>query len=400
MARTCPHPKQWYAIPWSGTAIYTQHPPIHGRQLAVKWDDWSYTMLASEEPAGPYISKASALYPSGFCEALADGLLGHIGTKPERKRVKLTPRQELTDPLSSSSYSHVHALPKIGAVAQLRGPQAQKKEVDFDGSVGGMRNTTRSTFKVPGHLLIGPQLHDLVNGVLEADTKFETMIFEAIDRKEHDDKYMQDVVNKLRVILGTALGMNVPTDATLAAEYEDTSSVVRDRLLGAWANKAKDPAAFVAEWFRHGAPGGVTSDNSNLGRVWPEHPDPGQELDPDDLEMEKADFANYLNVDNNPKIKELVDAFKKKGYVKGFRTKAQVKQHVGDTFVINNLLVIAKTKYDEKLRKFTEKLRTVLDLKRSGVTKATRLTHKSELPRVTDAITSLCDLLADIEGIR
>ena len=61
MTRACPHPKQWYAIPWSGQAIHTQHPPIQGRQLAVKWDDWSHSMLASEEPAGPYISKASAL---------------------------------------------------------------------------------------------------------------------------------------------------------------------------------------------------------------------------------------------------------------------------------------------------------------------------------------------------
>ena len=51
-ASECTCKPQWWAIPWSGEAFHTPHPPLKGRQLAVPWNEWSPGMLQQAEPGG------------------------------------------------------------------------------------------------------------------------------------------------------------------------------------------------------------------------------------------------------------------------------------------------------------------------------------------------------------
>eukprot|EP00439_Symbiodinium_sp_Y106_P032273 s1476_g3.t2 len=56
-ASECTCKPQWSAIPWSGEAFHTPHPPLKGRQLAVPWNEWSPGMLRQAEPGGSYLTK-------------------------------------------------------------------------------------------------------------------------------------------------------------------------------------------------------------------------------------------------------------------------------------------------------------------------------------------------------
>lgn len=70
--RLCNHEARWWTIPWNGKSQFTPHPPLKGRQKAIPSEQWNSSMLRNKEPAGPYITRAYAAYPSQLNEALAE----------------------------------------------------------------------------------------------------------------------------------------------------------------------------------------------------------------------------------------------------------------------------------------------------------------------------------------
>ena len=85
------------------------------------------------------------------------------------------------------------------------------------------------------------------------------------------------------------------------------------------------------------------------------------------------------------------------GFVKKCTSLDEVKAIVGDTFVVSDMIEVVKEKVDYHTMEVSTKHRLVLSLKKARISAATRLTHHSELPRATDAISDGLDLMADLQ---
>ena len=150
-------------------------------------------------------------------------------------------------------------------------------------------------------------------------------------------------------------------------------------------------------WLWHGAPAGITSNTDELDAVWRRREDVEPELDGPQLLADQLEAEPVNSRTPPPEVLEQPRQFVDKGVVKKCTSLDEVKAIVGDTFVVSDMIEVVKEKVDYHTMEVSTKHRLVLSLKKARISAATRLTHHSELPRATDAISDGLDLMADLQ---
>ena len=222
--------------------------------------------------------------------------------------------------------------------------------------------------------------------------RLQEEILTAVDHQDHDQEYIDGCIHDLRKVIAVALGMSDVKDAVSQADYDFCTSVIRDKLMKAWAKKAQGPAAHIMEWFVTGAPAGISC------TLWDEVDRDETPGDPAELYTDLRAYRNHGNVEEIKEVQELLEEYKKKRYIIIFRNIKDAEKYLKGGPVLRNILLIEKQKYDAKLKAMTTKLRTVLDLASSGVTDATELWYRTELPKATDAVANSLDMIHDCKG--
>jgi hypothetical protein len=133
------------------------------------------------------------------------------------------------------------------------------------------------------------------------------------------------------------------------------------------AEHTDDPEQYVGSWLKHGAPMGITEtiEASNVFPPAKEVPDeatgPGQ--DGGAFWFEGEEWTNYVSAEEDPEtVLKLLEDFQGKGYCKKFETEKQLREAVGNDYVLSRLALISKERSDG-----TWKHRLILDMRRSGV---------------------------------
>ena len=388
----CNHPARWWRIPWNGEWIFSPHPPLKGRELAIPAEHWSVDMLKAKEPNGPYVTRAFAAYPEGLNRALASKFAEWLklegSSQASSSKVPCqTPtaadnNQGTTDTLNT----------RLEAPVRLR---AQQPTREPDNEQWSLRNVYKS---ITGSAkLLGVQIQNLIERELDSAPEVEKCIVENFGKPVEGVVHPSQWLDGVRAKLADLLQRNRSADMPEKCDVEPIDNgmyktVVRGRLLEYWALVTKDPAAFAARWLYEGAPAGLAVD-IELNDICATVEDDSPELDDMALETNYATFCNYEGVETNADAIAAIQGYHSKGYLHECQTLGEVTQFLGAKPVLSKLGCIVKEKYNKDTGQNTKKTRIILDCKRSRVSEyATRL-HKSVLPRVTDAVQSAMKML-------
>jgi len=171
---------------------------------------------------------------------------------------------------------------------------------------------------------------------------------------------------------------------------ESPLSEVHAGILGAWRRAAADPDDLPETWFECGAPAGVARDIEDRGIF--EAYDPvidARTMDPSELATE-SEFVNYAGVEADELVNEEVHRLTDAHWMHKFDTiegaAVYLECNVKD-IVLSKIGVIAKMRLG-KLKK-----RVVIDAKRSGISSASRKFQRVLLPRATDVIVDILEML-------
>ena len=148
----------------------------------------------------------------------------------------------------------------------------------------------------------------------------------------------------------------------------------------------EDPGARLARWTFEGAPAGIERDTKDLDGVCPVV---------EELITDFSSFENYDGVEDDPEAEKAVLQYHSKGYLKKFDIVDELQEFVGGRPVLSKLGCIKKSKFNPDTLQFTQKVRIILDCKQSQVSTKAARTHKSVLPRVSDAVQAALSLLYD-----
>ena len=249
----CNHPAVWWRIPWSGEWIHASHPPLRGRQLAVRAEDWNESMLRSYEPSGPYVTRAFAAYPPGLNQALADKFATWL-EQPQQPATSGGNQDTRVDHLDNDDPS---VDTKLRMPLKLR-PQQQDKKLDSD--LWSLRNIHRSM--TGRSKLLGVQIGNLIERELDLHADVEAAIVDNFGKTAEDVVMPHEWLDNLRKQVADLLQRNrlenMPDTCDVSPiQQEDYKTVVRGKLLEYWAMSTKDPAAFAAKWLYQGTPAGL-----------------------------------------------------------------------------------------------------------------------------------------------
>ena len=189
-------------------------------------------------------------------------------------------------------------------------------------------------------------------------------------------------VEAFRVRLGKHLGIE-----DWGPTFGDCTSSIRHGLLSAWANLAHDPGKVAADWVRYGAPAGILS-QPLLAGVFPlAQLNDEDVLEPEDLEGDVEIFRNYAGMDEDENVWSQVHEFVEKGFLKAFDSLPECEEYLGGTPVLSRFGQVTKVRFGKLKR------RLILDVKQSRVKEGTRKVHRVPLPRATDVVYDIMDML-------
>lgn len=181
--------------------------------------------------------------------------------------------------------------------------QEDPREEEDRNCIGGLRSAHKSVAKLPGHLVWGPQISQLVEDWMEENKAFcDNVLVSLSDPKHKHPPEVKDVEGlKVQIyeFLVTALKLRgidyrprgIPDDCTLSAD-----------LLSAWSLLTDDPGALTSHWFWDGAPSGMEV-HHELGNLFPRSRGEPDQEEPEGLMTNFDSFVNYSG------IEETDDAF-------------------------------------------------------------------------------------------
>ena len=380
MELRCNHPSVWWRIPWNGEWHYGPHPPLRGKQKAIRAEDWNATMLRSTEPDGPYLTRAYAAYPKELNKALASVITSSI-----RNRSGETTEVNLVENSGNIETGFVR-------LDQLR-PQQDKRNTASD--IWSLRNVYKS---MNGKMrYIGKQMANMIERELDSNPQVEQLIMDNIGKPSSDvvipDEWCSGLRTKLAQLLQRNKTEDMPdiclTEAVINKNYQTS---IRAHLLEYWATLVGDPAARTAKWLYEGAPAGLHQ-KVDLQGICAEVEDQSPEIDGLALATDLSAFENYEGVETNEDAATAIQGYVDKGYLKQFDTYDDAKGYLGAEPTLSKLGCIVKDKVNHVTGVITKKTRIILDCKQSQVSKYASRTHKSVLPRVSDAIHSMLQLM-------
>lgn len=384
----CKHPVKDWVIPWSGRRYRTAHAPLKGRQRAIPAEQWSTDMLRDREPSGPYVTREFAAYPAGLNKALADAITACVKQDAGKKTVN---NDAVADDEVSLRENQVQMLLRLRG-----GEQQQGKRQDADGLT--LRNIFSSV--TPKMKLIGKQVANLIERELDASPTVEKTVFNNIGRPLEDIELPTDWLDELREKVASVLirnrksGMDDSCDVgTISGDSCQTC--IRGHFLEYWATATEDAAAFTAKWLYQGAPAGLECP-FELDGICQQVDEDAQDYEDDWFVTDVDAFKNYSGVEDNLDAAEAIATYRDKGYLLEFDTYREAAQHLGANPTLSKLGCIVKEKVNVETGKVSKKTRIILDCKQSQVSRVAQRTHKSALPRATDAVRSALYLLGDV----
>ena len=360
LVRLCDHPKRWWTIPWSGKRLYSSHPPLVGTQPAIPSEDWTPDMLSSSQPAGDYLTRAAAAYPpAGLNKELAPVFHRAVSACRNPPRPTSVQDNRQTGELNNA----------VSMGLPLRGQQGLGYK--FDGDKYSLRNIHSSVNDKT--LNIGQQAANLIELKIAQDN-VEDAIISNIGRPMDEVTIPQDWLEDRRAEVIKLLIRNrsddMPTSCdagSIDTELYQTS--IRGHLLENWARVVEDPGIDLVKWTYEGAPAGIECQTSELDGVCP-RVDEAESQTSIDLATDYDTFENFQGVEDDSEAAGAIQQYLSKGYLKKFDSLEELQRFVGGQPVLS------------KLGQSNESV------------KAAR-THKSVLPRVSDAVQAAFYLAAD-----
>ena len=384
----CSHAVQQWIVPWNGKRVCAKHPPLRGRQMAIPIDEWNPGMLRKAEPTGQFLTRSTAAYPADMNWQLAKCLREACERAFMKKQKKV--RSVPTDQQAIDSADALD--PKVKLAEPLSG-QRQKDEVDE-------RYSLRNVHKwiSPRMVYIGKQIQNVVEAMLDDKPALQQQLMECLGKHKTFPDEVQLAVDALRLQVRDLLVRNkLDTMAEQCSvepvDTQDYQTVIRAELSTYWAQCVEDPAAGVSKWLMEGAPAGISCDTTELDGICPKVDDEPESFM--DLTTDYNTFVNYTGVEENEEAYQALTSYADKGYLRVFDSLSELEQHVGAKPTLSKLGCIVKQKINHETGTVTTKTRIILDCKRSLVSKVARRTHKSVLPRVSDAIQSTLAMQSD-----
>ena len=160
------------------------------------------------------------------------------------------------------------------------------------------------------------------------------------------------------------------------------STNIRAGLLERWAEVARDPGTGVCEWLKFGANAGLSADPTGTDGVFPRADD---KFSASDCLYE--DFVAHSKAAQDDEAKNQMRQYADQGWLEQTSHEELVRSYGAD-YTVSDFCVVTKEKQGKA------KKRLILDLKRSGVSNRTRKTHRITLPRLSDLIQDILQLLA------
>ena len=252
-------------------------------------------------------------------------------------------------------------------------------------ALAGLRNTAEAVHRLPGQIRLGTVLASFFKKVLLENLHLREMLLEMTSGKLPAE-VLDDMSQKLDKILALArenLAKILSCRDTAAVRTGLCSTDIRAHLLERWAQVAQDPGVGVCGWLKFGANAGLCADPVGLDGVFPvdSHEEPGDEA------LCTQDGVPMSSVADDPEAMKHIQEYVDQGWLE-HTTRAKLQEEYADDHTISEFCCITKVKNGNTKR------RTILDLKKSGVSKRTRKTHRVVLPRLSDPVQDLLDLLA------
>ena len=150
----------------------------------------------------------------------------------------------------------------------------------------------------------------------------------------------------------------------------------------------------LARWTYEGAPAGIECQTGEPDCVCP-RVDETESQGFVDLATDYDTFENYQGVEDDSEAAGAIQQYLSKGYLRKFDNLEELRKSVGGQPVLSKLGCIKKMKFNPDTKQYTQKVRIILDCKQSNVSVRAARTHKSVLPRVSDAVKAALSLSAD-----
>lgn len=385
----CNHPKRTWVIPWSGKKSFSSHPPLRGRQLGIPIEQWSEDMMRWREPDGDFLTRRTAAYSAAMNKQLAITL----------KRACMSATAKMGSSVKSLDGSLVKQVNPMDTSVKFAEPLHGQKPPEITDERNGLRNVHK--WITPRMKYIGKQVMNLIERHLDQHPELQEELLTSLGNAQPKEEKLTSLDN-LRCQVRDLLIRNRKEDMADHCNIEevnedDYKTVVRGHLLRYWALCVDDPAHKASAWLTDGAPAGLEADTSALDDVCPRVDDEST-LDADALTTDYDNFENYVGVEDNQDALQALQSYASKGYLRKFQTLVGLRAHLGGEPILSKLGCILKTKTNPVTGISTKKSRIILDCRRSSVSKVAHRTHKSVLPRVSDAIQSTLALMGDCRG--
>ena len=386
----CNHPSRWWRIPWNGRWIYAAHPPLKGKQRAIPAEQWRPAMIRAREPQGEYLTRQAAAYPKELNEALAAALAGAISKMKDQNK---HPADNMDNkrPASATDWD-----PKPQKAMRLSGQAEQHKKQD------DVRNSLRNVqlWITDRMRYIGVQVRNIIEKHLDGDQDAEDQLWQNIAQHQSQEDVIipEQAVSLMRQDIKEMLIRNssggLPSDLSIdPVDSNSCTTVIRAYLLEAWAQVVEDPAAATVSCLYAGAPAGLHMQSESLDGVFPRVDDDIELLDVQSLATDFDSFSNYVGVEEDSEALETLESYHRKGYLSRYDSLEELEAELGDKPVLSKLACLKKLKYNPDTGQYISKSRIILDCRRSGVSLTSVRTHKSVLPRITDAVNSALTLM-------
>ena len=380
----CSHPRQMWVIPWNGERCYSSHPPLKGKQIGIPESLWSPSMLKNQEPEGDFLTRKTAAYTSQMNKQLAEVLFKACSNMTgHHARANFS---EPTDQNFAADVKVVQSNPLHGTVPE-----------PLPDDENSLRNVHR--WVTPRMQYLGKQIMNVIERSLDEHPCLEKRILDLIGSSSVLEPDLEQFVDKLRTGVLDVLVRNrrehMPTTAdTSEIDTGTYKTVIRGHLLKYWADCVDDPGREIVSWLYQGAPAGLTADTSLLDSVCPKV-EPDDLVSVDTLFTDFEGFENYLGVESSEEAKAAIKSYADKGYIREFATLNELRQHLGAEPILSKLGCIVRSKTNPVTNVVTTKTRIILDCRRSQVSSAAARTHKSVLPRTSDAIQQALYMMSD-----
>ena len=110
-------------------------------------------------------------------------------------------------------------------------------------------------------------------------------------------------------------------------------------------------------------------------------------MEPEDLEGDVEIFRNYAGMDEDENVWSQVHEFVEKGFLKAFDSLQECEVYLGGTPVLSRFGQVTKVRFGKLKR------RLILDVQQSRVKEGTQKVHRVPLPRATDVVCDIMDML-------